>query len=322
MAELWRPHPLTRDHDQALAGELWLHFVDRFPIHDATPLVGKAKLERQLARQALDTAANPAMRRQALFQARFEQLYTGRFKESGFVESTWGREMIPFLQYFDAARRGENTAFHREGIYGSYLALLGDVRSQFARSRDMRADTKTLGELRGRATELIAGTLIARLRHPNITLIPSLALQDNFGIAADNHDYLYIDTFGEDPIVQPTQIKTRLNNATDRHDYFDYIAMIYGDLDLHVCPYSPTPCKPGRSLDCLLNKTADYILEENSPNKTATLDTLTANMLIKLSTWDEHKEDWRSAIEEHRISRFGRDAIKRGGTVTFPGSDA
>lgn len=306
MAELWQPHPVTRDHDPALAGNLWLTFIDGFPEHDPTPLSGKAKVERRIARQALQATADPRMAQTAIFQPRFERLYTGNFQRHDPVEATWGQEILPFFKYFDAARRNENTSLHREAIYGSYLRILGDIRAQHARARSLRANSETMGEIRGRATELIAGALVARLRHPNITLVPSLALQDNFGISQDNHDYLYIDTYGKEPIVQPTQIKTRIKSEPDPQQYFDTIAMIYGDVDLHICNYVTNRCKRSNAHDCMINKTVDYIVSEDTPQKSAILDTLTANVLLKLSTWGERKDEWLHALEDHRRSQFGR----------------
>lgn len=324
MAELWKPNPVARKHAPSLTGELWLQFIDNFPEHDPTPLSGKAKVERRIARKALEAAMDSRMRRAPIYQARFDSLYTGNFRKEDPIEATWGEEIMPFFRYFDAARHEQNTALHREAIYGSYLRILGDVRSQYDRARQNQAGGTLLGEIRGRATELIAGTLIARMRHPNITLVPSLVLQDRFGIPNDNHDYLYIDTYGETPIVQPAQIKTRLNSLEGNTEYFDTIAMLYGDLDLHACNYTQTECKGRAAADCLINKTANYVLHENTAQKTAILDTLTANILIKLSTWDERKEEWLNAINEHRASRFGRSAYTHRGDsdVTFPAPNA
>lgn len=304
MAELWQPHPVTRERDPALTGDLWLRFIDNFPEHDPTPLSGKAKVERRIARQALEASADPRMRRQGFYKARFERLYTGNYGRSDVMGATWGQEILPFFNYFDASRRGENTALHLEAIYGSYLRILGEVRSHYARAKSTGADIEELGEIRGRATELVAGSLIARMRHPNITLVPSLALQDSFGIANDNHDYLYIDTFGPEPIVQPTQIKTRIRSEADWQDYFDTIALVYGDVDMHICCYTTNQCRKATAGDCIINKTADYILHEDTDQKTAMLDTLTTNLLLKMSTWDEHKQEWLNALDEHRRAQF------------------
>lgn len=272
----------------------------------------KAKAERAIARQVIAAAKDSTRGRgNGIFAARFGQLYTGRFTQTEFLKATQGTEIRPFFQYFDASYKGESQSLHREAIYGSYLRLLEEC---WAYAQNLRqgngANHESITLARGRAAELVAGALIARLRHPNITLVPSLALQDSFGIPADNHDYLYIDTFGTEPIVQPTQIKASIGKTPARYTgYFDSIALVFGDLDLHIC--TATEEDPSRHTWCIIDNTMACLIQEDTPEKTAALDTLTANLLIKLSTWQDRKESWRQAIHEHTLSNRASQRVRQ-----------
>src|SRR5882757_7276445 len=161
------------------------------------------RAEQRLARQALRAVrrGEPSPR----LAPQFDALYSERYYD--YFRKTSQNEVAAFLRYFDASRHDEHIMLHREAIYGNYGQLIETFLRTYDRDQNHNMDRTTLNDWRGRAAELTIGALIARLRHPNILLVPSLAFQDLSANWEKNHDYLYIDTYADEPLVQPVQVK-------------------------------------------------------------------------------------------------------------------
>lgn len=209
----------------------------------------------------------------------------------------------PFASYLKAIAAEQPAYLERHALYDYSRRRLHELCDSYEGLSGEKA-----WRARGAANELVTSTLIARRQHPNITLIPSLHMQDASANPALNHDFLFIDRSGAEPYVQPAQIK---QDASRTDGYDPGVALITASEDLHVCNFDDSSRCYGR--DCIVKKTAGYLLEESprTPDITRTLDTLTNGLLIKLSTWSAYTDQWVKVTERNRQAALQAHRKKR-----------
>lgn len=270
----------TPQPSAATVPEIWGRFVAEFSEHatDTRPQPTESHLARR-AFAALGQHDTPA------FTDAISRLQA----------NTGGRSRIfrPYGSYLKAIQERRPTLLERHALYDNSLDQLRALSAEYRGE----GDKKIKQRLRGRISETVTSALIARMTNPKVTLFPSLHMQDASTQPSLNHDFLFVDTSGEEPYAQPAQIKY---DATRAENYDPSIAIITATDDLHVCTVDTASACFGS--DCVARKTARYLLVESpqTPHITQVLDSLTNGLLIKLSTWNTYQDEWSAATRGNR----------------------